>query len=395
MQLQQAPHLPPLEMQVGMEVRQEKARVLVVDDEPGFCTLLNFVLSREGFHCETCLSGEEALEAMEREPFDAVLTDLRMPGISGLELLKTGREKYPHAAFLVATADYDVRNSIQAMKQGVADYLLKPLEVESVAEIVERAVQVKRIEAALEKRRRDLERILEERNKELDWAKERVERAHDEMMEILGAALDARDDETSGHALRVTRYALEIARKLGCSAEQLDGIVQGSFLHDIGKIGIPDAVLLKPGELTPKERAIMQAHVEIGYNLIKRADFMAPAAEIVLTHHERYNGMGYPRGLKCEEIPLGGRIFAVADTLDAMTSDRPYRRALPFRAARDEIIFQSARQFDPAVVRAFLAIPEDVWIGIRQEVEDHRSQQQVEVPKLSLVWQRWGNRAAG
>lgn len=215
------------------------------------------------------------------------------------------------------------------------------------------------------------------------------------MVESACRPLDARDDETGEHTLRVTRYAVEIARSLGCSAEQMDAIVQGSFLHDIGKIGIPDAILLKPGELNPKERAFMQAHVEIGYNLIKRAAFMAPAAEIVLTHHERFNGMGYPRGLKGEQIPLGARIFAVADALDAMTSDRPYRRAMSFRAARDEIISQSARQFDPAVVRAFLAIPEDVWVEIRQEVEGYHKQKNPAVPKLSLIWQRWGNRAAG
>ncbi|HKS96784.1 MAG TPA: HD domain-containing phosphohydrolase, partial [Terriglobia bacterium] len=233
-----------------------------------------------------------------------------------------------------------------------------------------------------------------QRTEELRSAIQRVEQTHDEMIEMLGAALDARDDETAGHALRVTRYALEIGKAMGCSQPLLDEVVQGSFLHDIGKIGIPDAILLKPAELTPQERAVMQAHVEIGYDLVRRSRFMAPAAEIILNHHERYDGMGYPRGLKGEGIPLGGRIFAIADTLDAMTSDRPYRRALPFEVARAEIIFESGRQFDPKVVQAFLSVPEHVWETIRGESSSHWGGTQRDVPKLSLIWQRWGKRAS-
>lgn len=393
-QLQQISNLPSLEMQVGMETLTEKARVLIVDDEPGLCDRLDNMLSREGFRCETCPSGEEALEALARERFDAVITDLNMPGMSGFELLEEARQKYPDAAFLVATVDDDVRVGVEAMKRGAADCLVKPLQLESVVGSVERAVQMKRLELGREKHWRDLEQMVEARTSELRRAIKRVEQGHDELMEMLGAALDARDDETAGHALRVTRYALEIAKAMGRSDQQLQEIVQGSFLHDIGKIGIPDAILLKPGELTPQERAVMQTHVEIGYDLVRRSAFMAPAAEIVLTHHERYDGMGYPRGLKKEEIPPGARIFAVADTLDAMTSDRPYRRALPFEVARAEIIFESGRQFDPAAVRAFLSVPEPVWEGIRQEAANYRGLRKHDVPKLGLIWKRWGGRAA-
>jgi cyclic di-GMP phosphodiesterase len=381
-------------MRVGIETQTEKARILIVGDEPGLRERLDDMLSREGFQCKTCASGEVALEALARERFDAVITDLNMPGMSGLELLHEGRQKYPEAAFLVATVDDDVRVGVEAMKQGAADYLVKPLQLESVAESIERAVQMKRLELGREKHWRDLEQMVEAHTSELHRAIERVEQGHDELMEMLGAALDARDDETAGHALRVTRYALEIAKAMGCSDQQLQEIMQGSFLHDIGKIGIPDAVLLKPGELTPQERAVMQTHVEIGYDLVRRSAFMAPAAGIVLTHHERYDGMGYPRGLKKEEIPPGARVFAVADTLDAMTSDRPYRRALPFEVARAEIIFESGRQFDPAAVRAFLSVPELVWEGIRREAVNHRGERRHDVPKLGLIWKRWGGRTA-
>jgi HD-GYP domain-containing protein (c-di-GMP phosphodiesterase class II) len=155
---------------------------------------------------------------------------------------------------------------------------------------------------------------------------------------------------------------------MGCSSEQLKALSRGAYLHDIGKIGTPDAILLKPGKLTEEERAIMETHVRIGYELMCSIAFLASSAEIVLTHHERYDGAGYPQGLIGEGIPLSARIFAAADTLDAMTSDRPYRRALPYSAAREEIIRESGRQFDPKVVKGFLAIPEEVFEAIRLDV---------------------------
>jgi HD-GYP domain-containing protein (c-di-GMP phosphodiesterase class II) len=200
----------------------------------------------------------------------------------------------------------------------------------------------------------------------------RIEQTYDDTLEALAAALDLRDNETAGHSRRVTRYCLEMANAIGCSGEQLKQITRGAHLHDIGKIGIPDAILLKPGKLTAGEREVMQRHARIGYELVSRIAFLAPAAEIVLTHQERYDGTGYPQGLVGEEIPLGARIFAVADTLDAMTSDRPYRRALPFAAAQAEITRESGRQFDPEVVRVFHSISEKVWEDIRLEVTTGR-----------------------
>jgi cyclic di-GMP phosphodiesterase len=184
--------------------------------------------------------------------------------------------------------------------------------------------------------------------------------------------LDLRDTETEGHSRRVSRYTMEIAHAYGCSDDQLKQIARGSYLHDIGKIGIPDSILLKPGKLTPSERATMELHARIGYELVCRIGFLAEAAEIVLTHQERYDGAGYPIGLKGEEIPIGARIFAVADTLDAMTSDRPYRSALSFSYARTEITRESDRQFDPKVVEVFLAIPEQYWQDMRQEIAKGR-----------------------
>src|SRR4029077_12498221 len=175
------------------------------------------------------------------------------------------------------------------------------------------------------------------------------------------AAIDLRDDETAGHSKRVCRYTLEIARAMGWPDKQLEGLARGAYLHDIGKLGVLDGILLKPGPLTADERKLMQQHVQIGFDLVKDIPFLADAAEILLMHHERYEGGGYPRGLKGEEILLGARLFAVADTLDGITSDRSYRRASSFQSARETIRHLSGSQFDPQVIDVFLGIPEQTW----------------------------------
>lgn len=376
------------------EPRLETPRVLVVDDEAGVCQLLGEVLSRQGYDCRTRLNGDEALAALEQSAADVVVADLRMPGISGLDLLTQVHARHPQIAFLMITGENDIRVGIEAMKRGAADYLLKPFQIESVVGSVERALRLKRLENDLEGRRKSLEALVEDRTEKLRSAVERVEQSYEEIIEVLGAALDARDDETAGHAVRVTRYSLEMASSLGYSDAELDVLARAAYLHDIGKIGIPDAILLKQGKLTPQERLVMQAHVQIGYNLVGRVAVMAPAAEIILCHHERYDGNGYPRGIKGDAIPLGSRIFAVADTLDAMTSDRPYRRAMPFKAARAEITQESGRQFDPRIVEAFLGFPEEAWQSIRQEVATLRGETRHDVPKMSVIWHRWGRRTA-
>ena len=216
--------------------------------------------------------------------------------------------------------------------------------------------------------RRQVESELRTAKEAAEAATNRVELTYDDTLEALGAALDLRDNETAGHSHRVTRYCLELAKRMGCSGEQLKHIERGAYLHDIGKIGTPDAILLKPGKLTPEEREIMQQHAQVGYDLVSRIEFLHEAAEIVHSHQERYDGKGYPQGLAREAIPLGARIFAVADTFDAMTSNRPYRSALPLAEAFKEITSESGRQFDPQVVQVLTSIPPAVWEGIRKEV---------------------------
>lgn len=346
-------------------------RILVVDDDSIICELLTTKLKFSGFTAQSCTNGEDALKALSKDSFDAIISDLNMPGISGLELLAATRRIAPHVAFLMATGVSDVAVGVGAMKQGAADYLLKPFQMEAVVVSLRRALEMKRMEAELAEYRQHLEHMVEERTKQLKAAMRRIELTYDETLEALAAALDLRDNDTAGHSQRVTLFSLEMAKRLNFSAEDLKQLERGAYLHDIGKIGIPDSILLKPAKLTPEETAIMQTHVRIGYELTSRVAFLSSAAQIVLTHQESFNGSGYPQGLAGDAIPLGARVFAIADTLDAMMSDRPYRRGRPYAVARAEIERESGRQFDPQVVAAFLAIPEETWVKIRTDATEN------------------------
>jgi putative nucleotidyltransferase with HDIG domain len=342
--------------------------ILVVDDDPIICTLLNAKLTLCGFDCQPCNSAREALDLLSKRSFDAIISDLNMPGMSGLELLEATRNLAPRPAFLMATGVNDVSVGVTAMKQGASDYLVKPFQMDAVVAALLRALEIKRMEAELQEYRERLEDMVDQRTKQLSDAMRRIELTYDETLEALAAALDLRDSDTAGHSLRVTLYSLEIGKKLGLTEDQLKQLERGAYLHDIGKIGIPDSILLKPEKLSPEEMAVMRSHVRIGFELMSRVAFLSAAAQIVLSHQEYYDGTGYPRGLAGDAIPLGARIFAVADTLDAIMSDRPYRVGRSFSEARAEIVRESGRQFDPQVVSVFLSIKEEEWMRIRQDV---------------------------
>jgi len=340
---------------------QLAGRVLVVDDEPAARKLLSLILGPPSFQCTTAGSGEEALVALQGGQFDAVISDLHMPGISGMELLAEVRRCYPHLAFLVTTGVDDVDVGVRAMRCGADDYLVKPLIDDAVIASLESAIQKRQLEKQVEHYRQHLEEMVEERTAQLQGVLEQLQKSYEDTLQALGTAIDLRDDETAGHSRRVCRYSLEIARAMDWPDEQLKSLARGAYLHDIGKLGIPDGILLKPGPLTESERTIMQQHVQIGFDVVKDIPFLADAAEIVLMHHERHDGGGYLHGLKGEKILPGARIFAVADTLDAITSDRPYRAADSFESARETIRRLSGSHFDPHVVNVFLNIPKDIW----------------------------------
>ena len=344
-------------------------RVLIVDDELTTRKLLAAMLGEAGVSCKTAACAEEGVGILETKSVDAVLSDLQMPGISGMAFLVEVRRRHRHLAFLMITGVDDIRVGIEAMKKGADDYLVKPLQIEIVMASLDRALEKKRLEQEVENYREHLEEMVKERTGQLETALFQVEHSYEDTLRALGAAIDLRDSETAGHSRRVTLYSAKIAKELGATEHELKTIAMGAWLHDIGKLGIPDAVLLKPGALTEQEWAIMRSHAQVGFDLIKRIPFLADAAEIILTHHERCDGSGYPRGLKTADIPIGARIFAVADSLDAMTSDRPYRSALSFEEAHDEIRRGSGSRYDPQVVNVFLSISIESWKALRHSIE--------------------------
>jgi putative nucleotidyltransferase with HDIG domain len=192
-----------------------------------------------------------------------------------------------------------------------------------------------------------------------------LENSYDTTLQALTAALDARDHETEGHSRRVVEYAVHLAQQVGLSGAELKTLRRGAMIHDIGKIGIPDAILHKPGPLTPEERKVMEKHPRIGFEMLREVPYLSEELALVLAHQERWDGSGYPRGLQHEEIPLFARLFAIVDTFDAILSDRPYRRGRPYSVAREIIQEESGRQFEPDLVAAFLRIPQEEWESIR------------------------------
>jgi len=345
----------------------DSVRVLIVDDELSVRKMLAVMLTQGGVKCTHVSTPEEALDELQNEAFNAVISDLRMGPISGMDLLEQVHRRYPDMAFVMATGVADVRVGVQAMKQGADDYLLKPFDMDVVLASLRRALQKKQLEREVQNYRRHLESMVAEGTQQLENAMSQLERSYSATLEALGSAIDLRDGATAGHARRVLWYSIKLAITLGGLEDHLNNIAMGAWLHDIGKLATPDGILLKPGALNDQERGVMQRHVVIGYELVKGIPFLAEASELILTHHERWDGSGYPRGLRGDEIPISARIFAVADTLDAITSDRPYRAALPFSAAREVIARESGKLFDSVVADAFLGIPEEAWASIRAE----------------------------
>ena len=348
------------------------ARLLIVDDEIAHRNVMAVMVEQAGMECKTVPGAKEALSLLQTEPFDAVIADLNMPGVSGMELLTEVRQHYPHMVFLMATGMDDVRLGVEAMRRGASDYLIKPLQMDVVIVSLDRAFREKNLEQEVENYRLNLEEMVSKRTVQLQSALMQVEQSYTDTLDALAAAIDLRDRQTARHSRRVAQYSIEMLTWMHGASEQIKNLSMGARLHDIGKLAIPDAILLKPGALTEEERKIIQGHVRIGYDLVKRIPFLADAAEIILGHHEHWDGSGYPRGMRGPDIPLNARIFAVADTFDAMTSDRPYHTALPFRDAQDEILRMAGIQFDPEVASLFLSIPNETWEAIREQTADVR-----------------------
>lgn len=344
-----------------METDTRPPSILIVDDEEPIRDVLAGLLESAGYQCTTAPNGSEGLKKLESGGFALVLSDILMPEMNGLQFLMQVRQRDPDLPVILVTAMHDISAAIGAIRSGAYDYLLKPFERDQLHLSVRRALEHRRLVLENRSYQAGLERLVEERTRQLSETLEELEQSYDYTLEALGGALDLKDAETEGHCQRVTAYTILIAQAMGVESTELGHIARGAFLHDIGKMGVPDRILRKPGPLTDEERQVMRRHCEIGHAVLKNIPYLKQAAEIVLTHQENYDGSGYPRGLRGEEIPIGARIFAVADAFDAMISDRPYRKAMPMKTAIEEIRRSCGTQFDPRVVEVFMAVPEKTW----------------------------------
>ncbi len=343
----------------------------MVDDETDIVSLLGDFLSLNGYEVKTACSAAKAKELLRaHQSISVVLTDIKMPAESGIQLLKFIKAHYPDVEVIMISALKDINAAIEAMKYGAFSYIVKPFQLEEVLINVRNAAERRRLMIENRRYQRNLEKLVEKRTQELQQALSALRKTYMETLRALVIALEVRDVETEGHSERVVAYTLRIARQMGIKDPAFLWILEkGALLHDIGKIGIPDAILRKKEKLTEEERRKIQNHVIIGYKIINSVEFLKDAAKLVLYHHERWDGKGYPEGLKGRAIPLEARIFSVADAFDVMTSGRPYKKAVSIEEAIEEIKRESGKQFDPEVVEAFLSVPAIEWEFIKKSVK--------------------------
>ena len=323
--------------------------ILIVDDTPVGRDTLEALLYKQGYSLEFASNGPETLVKAEELMPDLILLDVMMPGMNGFEVCTRLRENplIAEVPVIMVTALDDQSSRVKGIEAGADDFITKPFNR------VELRARVKTILRLNRYRRLQDERSL------LISALENLQSAYDETIRGWGYALDLRDDETQGHSRRVTELTEKVAIEIGIPEEEIIHIKRGAILHDIGKIGIPDSILLKNGPLSEEEWEIMKQHPVHGFDMLSRIEYLKPALDIPYCHHERWDGSGYPRGLEGEEIPLAARIFAIVDVWDALNSDRPYRLKWPRKKIKDHIQEQSGKHFDPAIVQPFLDLVEN------------------------------------
>ncbi|MEM4657804.1 MAG: response regulator [Candidatus Methanosuratincola sp.] len=341
-----------------------KERILVVDDDEYVRELFSIYLEELDYDCTTANDGEDCLNKFSKsDNWDVVLLDIHMPKLDGLETLRALHKVNPDLSVVMVSASKDAEDVKEALRQGAYDYIFKPFSIDELETVIKRATERSRLIRLNREYQASLERKVASQTEELF-------NLYADTMHSMILALDLREKETGFHSFRVTEYALTLARRLNLPEETLSGIAKGALLHDVGKIGVPDSILLKPDKLTPEEWEIMKKHPILGYELIKNIKFLENAAKLVLYHHERFDGTGYPYGVKGFDIPLEARVFSVADALDAITTDRVYRKAMNFQDASRIIRDASGSQFDPAVVEVFSSVSHEEWKSLRRAIDE-------------------------
>ncbi len=349
---------PPSDEDEGEDfpVRPNIPSVMIVDDDASVLRIIEVLIKSEGFSVQTFENAENALDAFKANPpaFDLALVDLNLGDTNGLDLIHTMNEMNPFLVSIIITGDATLDNAISSLRRGAYDFIQKPIQRNQLKATLSRALEYHRLRRENEEYQQNLEAMVKRKSRALTDALKQTRDALDFTLRTMTAMLDAREQTTGSHSVRVQEITVMIAKDFDFSDKELDGIRQGALLHDIGKIGVPDRILLKEGSLTEDEWTIMRAHVNTGYDLIKSSPNLQSAAEIMLSHHEKFDGSGYPNGLQGEQIPLGARIFSIVDSYDAMRSTRPYRVGMSKNAAITELQEHAGTQFDPAIVEYFI-----------------------------------------
>lgn len=347
-----------------------KASILVVDDESFIREIICRKLSGSGFACEAAPNAEDALAKISQNNYDCVLSDIHMPGMSGVDLLREIKLKHQDLAVILVTGAPDIDAALEAMRLGAYDHLSKPLNLAALEITVDRALEKKRLVEENREYQRNLESMVKERTKQLSDANEDLRRLFTGSIKALAQALEAKDEYTQGHSARVAEESVNIAKYLSLPDTDVQRMWLAGYLHDIGKIGIKEAVLNKPGKLDEEEWHLIQQHPVVAGKILGPISELSDIIDIIVHHHERYDGSGYPDGIEGGSIPLGARILTVADAYDALTSRRPYREALSSEEALRILGECSGTQFDPVIMRAFLDLKQGVVAAAPQDLPE-------------------------
>jgi putative two-component system response regulator len=351
----------------------DKSLILVADDNESNLHMLSQMLKLFGYDVLLARNGREACELAWETPPDVILLDVMMPEMDGLEAARRlkDNESTKIIPIVMITALSETEDKIKALNAGADDFLTKPIEQAELRARISSLIKVKAYNDYLRGYQKKLEYEIAQKTESLKQTLRRVKMASLESIQILSCAAEYRDNETGLHIKRMSLYAAAVARRMGMAELEVEKLLYAAPMHDIGKIGIPDQILLKPGKLTGDEWVIMKQHTSIGAKILEGSDtdYIRLAHEIALTHHEKWDGTGYPNGLKGDQIPLAGRILAVVDVFDALTSKRPYKEPLSVEESLAIILKDSGKHFDPQVVDAFMAVKDDI-VAIRQQNED-------------------------
>ncbi len=354
---------------MAKEAKHTGALILAVDDDLIIRELIQQQLLALGHECDTTGSCAETREALAKKDYDLVLTDVRLSDGSVMELLRLIRSDSPDTVILMMAGAGDKKLAVDCFRKGAHAYVEKPIDIADLSVQVTNALRMRQLEMENRAHRAQVDRHVTQRTQELSSALKEVEKSCDMTIQVVCSAVQMRLSRARAHGHLVPKVTVMLGRMLDVQQEMLRDFERGACLRDVGMLGIPDPVLFEPGKLSFLQREEIRRHPEIGYEIVRRVPALSGAADIVLHHHERFNGTGYPHRLKEQEIPLGARMVALADSLGAMLTDRPYKTAVGFSAATQSIKEVSGTQLDPAVVTAFLRIADEVHASVYTHVQ--------------------------